>query len=154
MQTFASSAVVVVRWPNSHSLQTEAMRTMGVKQVHLALQPFLEGDARHGAAEGAQARGYVEGLIDGGAWTLSAAMLSFSYEDYTTPATIRKTGGIVPDEHWAANRTLIRAAAKLAAQFRAPYLTLHGRPLSPQTSARYFTRSVNVATADGLRSSR
>ena len=148
------NAISVCSWSFQKPIRAvaEAMRTMGVKQVHLALQPFLEGDARHGAAEGAQARGYVEGLIDGGAWTLSAAMLSFSYEDYTTPATIRKTGGIVPDEHWAANRTLIRAAAKLAAQFRAPYLTLHAGYLderSPSAVATFTDRVKYLADVCG-----
>lgn len=148
------NAISVCSWSFQKPIRAvaEAMRTMGVKQVHLALQPFLEGDARHGAAEGAQARGYVEGLIDGGAWTLSAAMLSFSYEDYTTPATIRKTGGIVPDEHWAANRTLIRAAAKLAAQFKAPYLTLHAGYLderSPSAVATFTDRVKFLADVCG-----
>ena len=121
----------------------EEMRRINVKCVHLALQPFLEGDARHGAAEGALVRGYVEGLIDSGAWKVTAAMLSFSYEDYTTPVTIRKTGGIVPDEHLEANKTLIRNAAKMAAQFKTPYLSLHAGYLdekSPSAVAKFTDR--------------
>ncbi|MDD6029828.1 MAG: sugar phosphate isomerase/epimerase [Kiritimatiellae bacterium] len=113
----------------------EEMARLDVRHVHLALQPFLEGDARHGHAEDARTRGYVEGLIDAGAWTVSAAMLSFPYEDYTTPATIRKTGGIVPDAHWEANRKLIREAAALAKQFRTPYLTLHAGYLDEKDAA-------------------
>ncbi len=130
----------------------EEMRKIGVKHVHLALQPFLEGDARHGAAEGALARGYVEGLIDGGAWIVSASMLSFSYEDYTTPITIQKTGGIVPDEHWEANKKLIRNAAKLAAQFKTPYLTLHAGYLdetSPAAVAKFTDRVKFLADVCG-----
>ena len=123
----------VCSWSYQKPLMTvaEEMRRIDVKCVHLALQPFLEGDARHGAAEGALVRGYVEGLIDAGAWKVTAAMLSFSYEDYTTPVTIRKTGGIVPDEHWDANKKLIRNAAKMAAQFK----TLTFRS-TPDTSTR------------------
>ena len=34
----------------------ERMKSMGLKRIHLALQPVLEGDARHGAAEDASAR--------------------------------------------------------------------------------------------------
>ena len=130
----------------------EEMARLDVRHVHLALQPFLEGDARHGHAEDARTRGYVEGLIDAGAWTVSAAMLSFPYEDYTTPATIRKTGGIVPDEHWAANRALIRAAAKLAAQFKAPYLTLLAGYLderSPSAVATFTDRVKYLADVCG-----
>ena len=128
------------------------MEKLGVQHVHLALQPFLEGDARHGAAEGALAKGYVEGLIDAGKWKVSASMLSFSYEDYTTPVTIRKTGGIVPDEHWEANRKLIREAAKLAVQFKTPYLTLHAGYLdekSPSAVAKFTDRVKFMADVCG-----
>lgn len=128
------------------------MGKIGVKHVHLALQPFLEGDARHGAAEGALARGYVEGLIDSGAWIVSASMLSFSYEDYTTPQTIRKTGGIVPDAHWEANKRLVRAAARLAAQFKTAYLTLHAGYLdekSPSAVATFTDRVKFLADVCG-----
>lgn len=151
--------VAVCSWSYQKPLRAvaEEMRRIGVRHVHLALQPFLEGDARHGAAEGALARGYVEGLIDGGAWTVTAAMLSFPYEDYTTPATIRKTGGIVPDAHWAANRARIRAAARLAAQFKAPYLTLHAgyldatRPSAVATFTDRVKFLADVCGENGLR---
>ena len=33
----------------------EEMKKMGLKRIHLALQPFLEGESRHGAAEDAAA---------------------------------------------------------------------------------------------------
>ena len=149
-----NNPISVCSWSFQKPIRAVAdeMEKLGVQHVHLALQPFLEGDARHGAAEGALAKGYVEGLIDAGKWKVSASMLSFSYEDYTTPATIRKTGGIVPDEHWAANRTLIRAAAKLAAQFRAPYLTLHAGYLderSPSAVATFTDRVKYLADVCG-----
>lgn len=130
----------------------DEMEKLGVQHVHLALQPFLEGDARHGAAEGALARGYVEGLVDSGVWTVSASMLSFPYEDYSTPITIRKIGGIVPDEHWEANKKLIRAAARLAAQFKTPYLTLHAGYLdekSPSAVAKFTDRVKFLADVCG-----
>jgi sugar phosphate isomerase/epimerase len=130
----------------------DEMRKIDVKNVHLALQPFLEGDERHGAAEGALTRGYVHGLVDSGAWTVTAAMLSFSYEDYTTPVTIRRTGGIVPDAHWAANQKLIRAAAKLTAELKAPYLTLHAGFLdesNPKALKTYVERVQFIADVCG-----
>ena len=64
----------------------EEMARLDVRHVHLALQPFLEGDARHGHAEDARTRGYVEGLIDAGAWTVSAAMLSPSLPEGAAPS--------------------------------------------------------------------
>lgn len=117
----------------------EEMRKLQLHRIHLALQPFLEGDARHGAAEGAEARRKVEERLASGEWKLSATMLSFSYEDYSTLETIRKTGGIVPDAHWEANKKLIRAAAKLSAELKAPYLTLHAGFLDESNAKAFKT---------------
>ena len=117
----------------------EEMRKLNLHRIHLALQPFLEGDARHGAAEGAEARRKVEERLSSGEWKLSATMLSFSYEDYSTLETIRKTGGIVPDAHWEANKKLIRAAAKLSAELKAPYLTLHAGFLDESNAKAFKT---------------
>ncbi len=117
----------------------EEMRKLQLHRIHLALQPFLEGDARHGAAEGAEARRKVEERLSSGEWKLSATMLSFSYEDYSTLETIRKTGGIVPDAHWEANKKLIRAAAKLSAELKAPYLTLHAGFLDESNAKAFKT---------------
>ena len=149
-----NNPISVCSWSFQKPIRAVAdeMEKLGVQHVHLALQPFLEGDARHGAAEGALAKGYVEGLIDAGKWKVSASMLSFSYEDYTTPVTIRKTGGIVPDEHWEANRKLIREAAKLAVQFKTPYLTLHAGYLdekSPSAVAKFTDRVKFMADVCG-----
>ena len=149
-----NNAISVCSWSFQKPIRAVAdeMEKLGVQHVHLALQPFLEGDARHGAAEGALAKGYVEGLIDAGKWKVSASMLSFSYEDYTTPVTIRKTGGIVPDGHWEANRKLIREAAKLAVQFKTPYLTLHAGYLdekSPSAVAKFTDRVKFMADVCG-----
>ncbi len=132
-----NNPIGVCSWSYQKPLMEVAaeMERIQVRNVHLALQPFLEGDARHGAAEGAQARGHVEGLIDGGYWNVTAAMLSFSYEDYTSPVTIRKTGGIVPDDKWEANKKLIVDAAKLARRFKTKYLTLHAGYLDEKNPA-------------------
>ena len=130
----------------------EEMRRLSLHRIHLALQPFLEGDARHGAAEGAEARRKVEERLASGEWKLSATMLSFSYEDYSTLETIRKTGGIVPDAHWEANKKLIRAAAKLSAELKAPYLTLHAGFLdesNPKAFKTYVERVQFIADACG-----
>ena len=144
--------IAVCSWSYQKPLMAVAaeMEKIQVDHVHLALQPFLEGDARHGEAEGAYARGYVEGLIDGGCWKVSAAMLSFSYEDYTTPVTIRRTGGIVPDDKWEANKKLVADAAKLAARFKTKYLTLHAGYLdekNPDAVKKFVERVQFMADA-------
>ena len=101
------------------------MKKMGLHNINLALQPFLEGDARHGKAEDAGARTRVEARLASGEWRISATMISFSHEDYTTLDTIRKTGGIVPDQHWDADRALVEKAAKLTGEWKVPYMLMH-----------------------------
>lgn len=115
------------------------MRAIGLNRIHLALQPFLQGDARHGAAEGLAARKAVEARFASGEWVLSATMLSFRHEDYTTLETIRRTGGIVPDAHWDEVKGLVRAAAKLSAEWKAPYLSLHAGFLDEKNPAALKT---------------
>ena len=43
-----------------------------------------------------------------------SGMFSTIGEDYTTPETIRRTGGVVPDEHWDENWEMAQAAAATA----------------------------------------
>ena len=101
------------------------MKKIGLKRIHLALQPFLEGGSRHGAAESAEALERVKARLASGEWVLSATMIGFPQEDYSTLETIRKTGGILPDDAWEANKKIVVAGAKLSAELKAPYLTMH-----------------------------
>ena len=98
---------------------------MGLKRIHLALQPFLEGESRHGAAEDAAALERVKERIATGEWVLSATMIGFPQEDYSTLETIKKTGGVVPDDVWESNKKIVRAGAKLSAELKSPVLALH-----------------------------
>lgn len=103
----------------------EEMRKMGLRNINLALQPFLEGDERHGKAEDAGARSRVEARIASGEWRITATMISFNHEDYSTLDSIRRTGGIVPDAHWEADRALVAKAAKLTGEWNVPYMLMH-----------------------------
>lgn len=113
------------------------MKKMGLRNINLALQPFLEGDERHGKAEGAGARERVEARLASGEWRISATMISFRHEDYTTLDSIRKTGGIVPDEHWEASRALIARAAKLTGEWKVPYMMMHAGFLDESDKAAF-----------------
>ena len=140
----------VCSWSFRAPLDTVAaeMRAMGVKRIHLALQPFLEGDARHGSAENADAAKRALERFVSGEWILSATMLSFPYEDYSTLESIRRTGGIVPDAHWEENRKLVKKAAKLSAAMKAPYMSLHAGFLDesdPVALKKYVDRVQYIA---------
>ena len=101
------------------------MKKLGLKRIHLALQPFLEGESRHGAGENAASLEKVKERIASGEWVLSATMIGFPQENYSTLETIKKTGGVVPDDAWEANKKIVVAGAKLSAELKSPVLTLH-----------------------------
>ncbi len=107
----------------------EQMKLLGLKRVHLALQPFLAGaqggESRHGGAEGADALDKVKARLASGEWELSATMIGFPQEDYSTLETIRKTGGVLPDDAWEGNKKIVEAGAKLSAELGCKLLTLH-----------------------------
>ena len=113
------------------------MRKAGVKGIQLALGPFIEADGRHGDAESAESLAYVKAKIASGEWELMSTMISFPQEDYTTLETIRKTGGIVPDECWEKNRRMISEAAKLTRELGAKYLLTHAGFLDESDEKAY-----------------
>ena len=58
-------------------------------------------------------------------WHISAMMLAFPQEDYSSLDSIKATGGIVPDECWEQNLALALNAIELTASQGVPYLTTH-----------------------------
>ncbi|MCL1919511.1 MAG: sugar phosphate isomerase/epimerase [Kiritimatiellaeota bacterium] len=90
------------------------MREQGVEHIHLALAPAL----------GADGDAYMAAVRRQG-WTITATMLNFDYEDYSTLDTIKVTGGIAPDDKWdSALASFIRAAG-LTAELGVPYIAMH-----------------------------
>ena len=122
------------------------MKKMGLRNINLALQPFLEGDERHGKAEGAGARERVEKRLADGEWRITSTMISFTHEDYTTLETIRRTGGIVPDEHWEADRALVAKAARLTGEWKVPYMLMHAGFLDESDKAAFDKYLYRVKT--------
>ena len=137
--TVAPERVGVCSWSFQKPLAEVAaeMSKSGVKGIHLALGPFIAPDNRHGAAEGAAALAMVKAKIASGEWNLMSTMLAFPQEDYSTLETIRKTGGIVPDECWEYNKTLVTAGAALTAELGAKYMSLHAGFLDESDAAAY-----------------
>lgn len=94
----------------------EKVNTLGLKKVQLGLTPHRDDP---GTWEGTQ-----EILTESGIEIVSG-MFSTIGEDYTTPGTIRETGGVVPDQHWEGNQELARAAAELAQQLGLKLVSTH-----------------------------
>lgn len=58
-------------------------------------------------------------------WTVSCTMVAFPQEDYSSLASIRETGGIMPDDCWANNRELAHEAIRKTAGMNVPCLSTH-----------------------------
>jgi len=90
--------------------------TVGVNAVQLALDPIRTG--LWGEIETVQA------LRTAGIEIISG-MMAMAGEDYSSLETIRKTGGVFPDEMWGANIIAARANARLARRLGICMVTFH-----------------------------
>ena len=129
----------VCSWSYQRPLREVAdeMAKIGVKGIDLALTPFVAPDGRHGVEEGEEALAFAKAQFASGAWRLFATMISFPQEDYSTLDTIRKTGGVVPDDCWPRNREIAAAAAELSGTLGAPYMLFHAGVLDESNPAAY-----------------
>lgn len=108
----------------SWSLQPRDMRdlvakvkALGLDHVQLSLIPLLNAEPNQRDAEIAVLRG--SGLI------VTAGMVGFAGEDYTSIASIRKTGGYVPDARFEERRDFTLRAAKLCAELGLKCFSTH-----------------------------
>lgn len=58
-------------------------------------------------------------------WKITATMMSFPQEDYSTLESIKATGGIVPDQYWDDNRKRLIDAMDITARLGVKYLAFH-----------------------------
>jgi len=120
-----------------------AVRRLGLDRMNLALKPAL--------AEGGD--DYLEAVRASGL-AVSACTIGFPQEDYTSLASIRATGGIVPDAFWPENRRRVERAADITVELKVPYLTLHAGFLEdedPAQARRVRDRLVCLADMAGQR---
>lgn len=108
--------VSVCSWSFQKSIQevADAMNALDIGYINLALLPALQPDGGD----------YLE-FIRKQTWTISSTMINFPSEDYTTLETIKKTGGLAPDEAWEENKKLALGAIRLTAELKAEYLLMH-----------------------------
>lgn len=102
--------------PDSPEALAETLAELGAGGVQLALGPI-----RKGAWSLEETR---FALADAGIALLSG-MMATEGEDYTTLETIRRTGGVRPDEHWQTNRRAAIEDAKIAAELGLDLVTFH-----------------------------
>jgi sugar phosphate isomerase/epimerase len=92
----------------------DRIREAGVDCVHLAIAPAFADDGDEYLAKVAKSK-----------LTITATMINFPQEDYSTLESIKHTGGIVPDDCWQANCKATFEAIKLTAELKVKYLSMH-----------------------------
>lgn len=92
----------------------DAMDRIGTEYVHLAIRSALEPEGNN----------FLEAVRKQN-WTITATMIDFPQEDYSTLESIKVTGGVVPDECWERNRELFLGAVEITAGLGVNYLSMH-----------------------------
>ena len=101
--------------PQSPQQLIDQIKSIGIPRVQIALDPIrAEPTWQNFGALAAQ-----NGIA------LVSGMFGTVGEDYTTMETIRRTGGVVPDETWEENWRNIQATAQLAAKMKIGLVTFH-----------------------------
>ncbi len=109
----------------------EKVNTLGLKKVQLGLTPHRDDP---GTWEGTQ------DILGQSGISIVSGMFSTIGEDYSSPAAIRETGGIVPDEHWEGNQELAAAAATLAREMGLKLVSTHAGFLPHEASDPNFDK--------------
>jgi sugar phosphate isomerase/epimerase len=107
------------------------LKSAGLAHTQMAAAPLLAMD---------EARRHDElGALRGAGISITAGMISFPGEDYSTIAMIRKTGGYVPDDHWPARRDFTLRAGELMREIGVPLLSTHVGFIPTSSAPEYET---------------
>ncbi len=90
------------------------MTALGLEHINLAIAPALGPDGE----------AYLE-AVKRQNWIVTAGMMNFDYEDYSTLDTIKVTGGIAPDAQWPASGEAFAKASKITADLGSKYIMMH-----------------------------
>jgi sugar phosphate isomerase/epimerase len=124
------------------------VKLCGLEHIQLGLASLLERDEATRASD-------IDQLMRSGL-KLTATMIGFPGEDYTSIASIRRTGGVAPDELWTARRELTIRAAKLTQQLGVKLLTFHAGFVPPSSDPAYavmvdrISSVANAVAPDGV----
>ena len=94
----------------------DRVAAVGMDGVQLALDPLRTGEWSSTATVNALGAAGI---------AIRSGMMRTRGEDYSTLESIKRTGGVVPDEHWEANLAAAEENARLAAEIGIKLVTLH-----------------------------
>lgn len=109
----------------------KSLRKLGLHHVQLALGPLVELDSDAQRAE-------LE-TLEHAEVKITAGMIHFPGEDYSTISNIRRTGGLLPDSHWPARKQRAIDAGKLAQKIGLTQISTHIGFIPPSNNDAYGT---------------
>jgi sugar phosphate isomerase/epimerase len=118
------------------------LQEVKLAHVQLAIGPLLGLDA-------AARKSQIEQIRSAGI-TITAGMIGFSGEDYSTITRIRQTGGFLPGELWTERREMTAMASGICREFGIKMLSTHVGFVPPSSGENYkamVDRVSTVATA-------
>lgn len=118
--TTLNERLAVCSWslqPRSAEDLCEKLVATGIRRVSIALDPLRENP--DGAWSDFSACAARHGV------TCVSGMMTAIGEDYSTLESIRRTGGVVPDEHWEGNWRNFQANAELAVRLGLKFVMFH-----------------------------
>ena len=127
------------------SLQTDvngvadAMNKIGIEHVHLGVRAAL-GEGGNDFLSAVQNQN----------WIISATMIDFPQEDYSTLDSIKVTGGVGPDEYWEQSQELFLGAAAVTVKLGVKYLSMHAGFIDENDVAyteKFYERIISLADA-------
>ena len=107
------------------------VRELGLSHLQLAMGPLVNLDDKRKHRE--------FGLLRNSGLIITSGMIGFPREDYSTIASIRLTGGYVPDEQWDLRRRITQQAANITAEVGVSKLSAHVGFIPPSSDPKYTT---------------
>lgn len=127
--------------PTSADDLFQKLAATGIPRVSIALDPVRENAG--GGWSGFKERCAQQGVI------CVSGMMTAIGEDYSTLESIKRTGGVVPDQHWEGNWRNFQANAELATRLGLKFVMFHAGFLPHEESdpdfAKLLDRLVKVA---------
>lgn len=113
------SRLAVCSWslqPTDPANLVQQLQAIGIHRVQIDLDPLRENPAVWGGIQDVFAKAGI---------TMVSGMFRTVGEDYTTLETIRRTGGVVPDETWDQNWQNLQITVKNAQKLGLPLVMFH-----------------------------
>jgi sugar phosphate isomerase/epimerase len=112
----------------------DQLKQIGLAKVQLALAPLRQDPKVWGDTPALLAKAGI---------TVVSGMFGTVGEDYTSLETIKKTGGVVPDQHWPENWKIVQETCRIATQMKLKQVSTHAGFLPHEESDPSFAKLVD-----------